>query len=273
MKKIVLLSYMLLLTLSLTACISAKEREKGDETVRNGKKYIKEYVRETYGKKARVTDLKPYYIRTYSTAVPSLNKVATGYVQATVTIGDKEFDILYNIYFDEVLTKENIDVLEDSFNSYADSKLQTVHFNSCHINISYFNQLDQCISGFLKPDITTYEELLSGGKYSIDLTYRTINSDFLSVTEEDWKELMHPFTNLKTDCFFEFLFVNYKDEEGFNEETDENYFLDINYDSFKNYRSFIYSKYESTTQYTKNIIYSNSSGDIKELKSKPQSTQ
>jgi len=42
------------LTLSLTACVSNGEREKGKDEVNKGKKLIREYVKETYGDNTKV---------------------------------------------------------------------------------------------------------------------------------------------------------------------------------------------------------------------------
>ena len=95
MKKIISICLFFLLTLSLTACVSSGEKEKGKEDVNKGKKLIREYVKETYGDNAKVSDLTPYFIARDSSAVPDVNRYARGYVKAKVTTDNKDFDILY----------------------------------------------------------------------------------------------------------------------------------------------------------------------------------
>lgn len=254
MKKIIGIGCILILMLSLTACISDDERDKGKENVKVGQKLIKEYVRETYGKKAKVSDLKPIYKRgKYDSTVPSFTKIASGFVKATVTTKDSKFDILYNVNTKNVLTQENISAVQDSFLTYANDVLQSGNLVDCEM-ILYSEKIDDhYISSFIEPDITTYEELIATGEYKIELTYRSINSDFDNISEENWQQLISSFSGEGTEHKVYMLFVNYKDKESYKAEADQNYYR---------YIEKPYYETEEAIEYTKDILYINSEGFI-----------
>jgi hypothetical protein len=241
----------------LTACISEAERENGNEDLRKGKILIKEYVRETYGKKAKASDYETCYIRrdTGST-VPNFDKVSSGYVKATVSTDDEQFDILYNVYTNEVLSKENIDAIKESFCSYVnDEVLQIDNFNNIDMTIYSLNISDPDISGYIEPSITNYRDLISSRNYTMELTFRYVDSDFDSITDEKWRKIIYSFIRDGVDL----IFVNYKDKESYEAQKDENYYNYIDSQT-------PYYETEEASTYTKDIIYINTSGDIQEYK-------
>lgn len=260
MKKIRLFSYMILLLLSLTACISDAERQNGKEAVKEGKKLIREYVSETYGKSAKASDFKPCYVyERYDSTVPNLNKIASGYVKATIAVNDTKFDILYNIHNDEVLTKEHIGTVQESFSTYADGILQSGNIIDCKMTLYSMLKEDDYLSGFIAPDIMNYKDLVATGEYVINLTFRCINPDFDSITEEKWKQLISQLYSVKTDSQVNMLFVNYKNEEEFKAEAEKDYFAYHDADS-------PYYATEEAAQHAENILYMDFNGDKQVLK-------
>lgn len=253
MKKIILINCIFILMFSLTACISETEKKQGKEEVKSGEILIKEYVRQTYGEDARVSDIKPCYIdeRNGST-VPNFNKITSGYVKAAIS-DHTTFDMLYNINTNEVLTKENIGTVEDSFLSYAKEVLQ-INLIDCGISVYSTAIDDPYIAGFIEPGIMTYKELVSTGKYRIQLTYRCIDSDLDIITEDTWRQLTAPFLNEDTEGMVEMAFVNFNDKEGYEAAADQDFFFYIDGDT-------PYYASEKAGQYAKNVIYINQKGD------------
>lgn len=249
MKKIKVISCIIILLFLLTACVSDAEREKGKENLKEGKILIKEYVRNTYGEDAKASDFKEIYIRErYDSTVPNLNRIASGYVHAAVSIDDIKFEILYNVYTDEVLTNKNMGIIQNSFLSYVNDKLQLNNVIDCQISL-YAKAMDvPHMSNFIEPDIMTYEELVSLDKYNIELTCRCINSDFDNITEQKWQQLLPPYVNETTECSVEIVVVNFEDEEGYEAEAEHDFFEVIN-------SEILYYASEEAKQYTKNIIY------------------
>jgi hypothetical protein len=263
MKKLISICLLFLLTLSLTACVSSGEKEKGKEDVNKGKKLIREYVKETYGDNAKVSDLTPYFIARDSSAVPDVNRYARGYVKATVTTDNKDFDILYNVWTNEVLTQENNTAIQDSFITYANDIIQTSNFVNCKMEVSLIGSEGNYISGFLKPDTKTCEEILSED-ISLTLTFRSVNSDFGVISQKEWSELMSSFLKKNTEGKLFAVFVNYENEKGYEAGEDIDYFEEINYNtSSVNYIN------ENAMIDVKNIIYADYHGYIQELRSEP----
>lgn len=255
MKKIILIGYVLILVLSLTACISSEERARGKEQVRENKKIIKEYVRETYGKKAKASDFKTVFVwESSGSTVPNLSQIASGFVKATVSIGNTKFDIIYHVHTKEVLTNENIPAIQASFLSYANEVLQSANLVDCEMSISSHDMLLRNIPDFVKPEIKTYEEMLSSGDYTITLTCRSINSDFDNISEERWEQLIPPFSEEKEESNVYMIFVNYEDEEMYKAKLDKDYMFDIN-TPYKNER-------EKLKEGTKDIIYVDSNKGV-----------
>ncbi len=267
MKKITLFGFITLLLFSLTACISTEEREKGKEDLKKGEKLIREYVRETYGRKAKASDFKTCYAyERYDSTVPNFDKVASGFVKATVSTDDNEFDIIYNVHTDEVLTKENISAVMDSFLEYGKEKVKAAEFVDCKMELHSRKYEDTYISSFLMPGIKTYKELLESGEYSIRLTYRSIDSDYDGIKKEEWENVIASFQN--TESHVMMLFVNFKEKEGFQTDTIYDYFDEIDYDTSIDGSVLEYSISERALKNAKNIIYANNSGDVMELKEK-----
>lgn len=264
-KKLISVGFLFLLTLSLTACVSSGEREKGKEDVNKGKKLIREYVKETYGDKAKVSDLTPYFIARDSSAVPDVNLYARGYVKATVTTDNKDFDILYNVWTNEVLTQEYNTAIQDSFITYANDIIQTANFINCKMEVSLIGSEGNYISGFLKPDVKTCEGLLSED-ISLTLIFQAVNSDFGVISQKEWSELMSSFLKNNTEGKLFAVFVNYENEKGYEAGEDIDYFEEINYNtSSVNYIN------EKAMIDVKNIIYADYHGYIQELRSEPSS--
>jgi len=264
-RKIISICFLILLTLSLTACVSSGEREKGKEDVNQGKKLIREYVKETYGDKAKVSDLTPYFIARDSSAVPDVNRYARGYVKATVSKDNKDFDILYNVWTNEVLTQEYNTAIQDSFITYANDIIQTANFVNCKMEVSLVGSEGNYISGFLKPEAKTCEDLLSED-ISLTLTFRSVNSDFGAISQKEWSELMSSFRKNNTEGQLFAVFVNYEDEKGYEAGEEIDYFEEINYNtSSVNYIN------EKAMIDVKNIIYADYHGYIQELRSEPSS--
>lgn len=264
-KRLISICFLLLLTLSSTACVSSGEREKGNEDVKEGKKLIREYVKDTYGDKAKISDLTPYFIARDSSAVPDINRYARGYVKATVTTDKKEFDILYNVRTDEVLTKEYNSAIQDSFITYANDIIQTANFVNCNMEVSLEGSEGSYISGFLRPDVKTCEDLLAED-ISLTLTFRSINSDFEVISQKEWSELMSSFLKNNAEGKLFAVFVNYENEKSYEAGEDINYFEEINY----NTSSVDYIN-EKAMLDVKNIIYADYHGYIQELRSEPSS--
>lgn len=251
MKKVMLIGYVLILVLSLTACISSEERTKGKEQVRENKKIIKEFVRETYGKKAKATDFKTVFVwESRGSTVPNLSQIASGFVKAAVSIGDTKFDVIYHVHTKEVHTNENIPAIKATFLSYANEVLQSANLVDCEMSISSHDMLLHNIPDFVKPEIKTYEEMLSSGDYTITLTCRSINSDFDNISEERWEQLIPPFYDEEekgTNVYM--IYVNYEDEEGYKAKLNEDYMNRI-YTASKN-------EMEKLKEGTKDIIFLN----------------
>lgn len=262
MKKKIIISCVILLLLSLTACVSEAEGKKGNEDVSKGKKLINEYVKLTYGEDAKASDFEACYIdERYDSVVPNFNKIASGFVKATVSVDDNKFDMIYHVNTDEVLTKENIAVVQDSFFSYVNEKQLLNNLINCGMSIYSTEIDDPYISEYIEPDITNYQELVESGKHRISLVYRCINSDFEAITEEQWEELAAPFLNHETEGLVAMIFVNFIDEKGYEAEIDKDFHDYFEYDVETPYYAT-----DKAAQNIKNVVYINQEGDVEVLK-------
>lgn len=259
MKKIVLISSIMILLLSLTACVNDVERKKGEQDVRDGKKLITAYAKKTYGKSAKASKFRPYYVRVdRGSTVPNFDEAASGCVKATVSVENTNFEILYNLATGAVVTNRNIGALKDSFCTYANDILQSVNIIDCATEI-YSKERKPYILNFIKPDITTYKELISTDEYDVKITFRSIKSDYEKIAKDEWET----FTSLfyESDAKISILFVNYKDEEAYKAETDKNLYARDHYFDLIEYNQYgpvHYSVPEDKAKNAKNIIYADS---------------
>lgn len=259
--------------LSLIGCVSEKQKAEGKKELKIGKPLIKQYVKNTYGKKAKVTDIKPYYVReSHDSTVPSFQKIAAGYVKGKVSLSDTKFDMLYNIYRDEVLTKENIGAVEQSFCSYASDVLQFSHFVDCHMTLRQKDVQDAAdisLGGFLKPDTKTYRDIVANERRSVELIFQAIDGDLQQIPEEKWRQLLEPFqvadketntdagTNggLEMGSHVSMVFVDYKDEETYEAHKDHSYSYYVD-STTPNYAS------DKPAPFAKSIIYGDYQGQL-----------
>ena len=258
MKRIGLVLVVILLMLfSLTACVSNEERRQGNADVRRGRELITDYVQEVYGKEAKAYDFKACYVLSrYDSVVPNFDKIASGFVKATVSANNKVFDMIYHVNTREVLTKENIPAIEDEFLAYVNKTLPSANFVDCKMRLYNRNIEDTSIEEFIKPDILTYKELVETGEYMLELTFRSTASDFDSITEQQWRKAIYPFNGVRTGSQVHMLFVNYKDENGYKEEEKTGYYLYIEdlteyYEresSIKNIKDMVYITYDGDFQ-------------------------
>ena len=230
MKKIIHLTAILLFLFSLMGCVSEEQKAEGKKELKLGKPLIKQYVRNTYGKKAKESNIKAFFVRErHDSTVPNFSKVAAGYVKGTVSLSDTKFDMLYNIYRDEALTKENIGDVEESFCSYAIEVLQFNRFVDCQMTIrqkDVEDAADISLGGFLKPETKTYRDIVANERRSVELIFQAIDGDLQQIPEGKWRQLLEPFqvadkeTNtdaggdggLKMGSHVSMLFIDFKDE-------------------------------------------------------------
>jgi hypothetical protein len=273
MKKIIHLTAIFIFMLSLIGCVSEEQKAEGKKELKIGKPLIKQYVKNTYGKKAKVTNIKPYYVRESSdSTVPNFQKIAAGYVKGTVSLSDTKFDMLYDIYRDEVLTKENIGAVEQSFCSYASDVLPFSRFVDCQMAVrekDVTDAADISLGGFLKPDTKTYRDLVANERRSVELIFQSIAGDLKQIPEEQWQQLLAPFQvadkDTETDAsgddeltmgsHVSMLFIDYKDKEAYEAQKDQNYFNYI--DSTTPY----YAS-DRPTPYVKSIVYGDYRGHL-----------
>ncbi len=260
MKRIGLVLAAILLTLfSLTACVSDEERRQGNADVRRGRELITDYVQEVYGKEAKAYDFKACYVlRRYDSVVPNFDKIASGYVKATVSVSNRVFDMIYHVNTREVLTKENIPAIQDEFLAYVNETLPPANFVDCKMRLYNRNIEDTYIEEFIKPDILTYKELIETGEYMLELTFRSTASDFDSITEQQWKKAIYPFNGVRSGSQVHMLFVNYKDENGYKLEENTGYYLYI--EDLTDY----YER-ESSRKSIDDMVYINYDGDFQVL--------
>ncbi len=259
-KKGLLLGCIILLMFSLTGCIDKEERAKGNEDLRKGRELVMEYVKDTYGNDAKVSDIDAFYIRrTYDSVIPSYAKMASGFLKATVSINDTNFDMLYHVNTGEVLTKANVPAIKEGFLTQVNKTLGTVNFKQCSMRIYTVDIKDPEIEQYISPDITTYQELLEAGGYVLELTFRSTAQDLPA--EEQWRKVNDLFTgeNIETQVYL--LFVNYKDEAGLKEEENTNY-----YSYTKHLDS--YAEKEGAMKNIDNMVYINLYGDIQVIHGK-----
>lgn len=249
MKKICLIGYLVVLLMVLTSCISAEERKQGKEDVRVGKKLIKEYVKQTYGKRAKVSDYEAVYISASTgSVVPNLSRNASGYVKATVKMKNNTFDIMYHVKTDEVLTSENIGRIQDSFLNYSKDILPFEGVMDCNMEVDFMLYYEQYIDGFLRPEIKSYKDLVDAGEYHVKLTLRCINQDVMSILQMQWEQFLSPFFSTNTESTIYMILVNYKDEEGYQAEADTDYYSTLG-------TTTAYYATEEATKYAQDILY------------------
>lgn len=258
---------------SLMGCVSEEQKADGKKELKIGKPLIKQYVRNTYGKQAKLSNIEPYYVRErYDSTVPNFNKVAAGYVKGTVALSDTKFDMLYNIYRDEVLTKENIAAVEESFCSYASDVLQFNRFVDCQMAMREKDAQDAAdisLGGFLKPETKTYRDLVVNERRSVELIFQSIAGNLQYIPEEKWRQLLEPFQvaaketetgasadgELEMGSHVSMVFVDYKDEEAYKAQKDQHYFYYI--DSTTPY----YAS-DRPTPYVNNIVHGDYRGHL-----------
>lgn len=154
--------------LMCTACMSAEEKEKAKEDIRQAKPIAEKYLEDNFGG-GQVVSIEFMQAKKYPGPVPDFNKYASGFCKADVRLeNNDEFQVVVNVddgaCYDNYRTDDVIGNAVEKIISLTDgTKPENIEVNVSARDL--LGALGSGYEGFLSRDTDTAEKLLNGDYY------------------------------------------------------------------------------------------------------------